>query len=403
MWPMIAEPGLCCEECRHNIQPGRLCLSELPEEMPSGVSRSDFRNYCIGCPECWRRGLHACYVRYLEDGNSKGRTQRSLPCARCGRLIPSGDRAGMEAYYDWPEALENGEGPTGRTTTGTTAAGTVATAASINTLVRGVPSGSFAGLSDSLQQKFARAGLGGDRGSWPDPQVIYRDTIAYPIRNLGEDAIRRFTDGKDLSHRFSVSNAPELANSPDNIVGFENESLNRSRGAETMTGMEEFRLHGTNAFHTSGIVFRECLGAAATTALFAALLESPISIVENAIHYRKGRKTGEEAIKEAATAIKDRAAAGAVVGFAVKAAIALTGAAPLVVTIAPVLMPVGMTLYAYTAVKRILSALDDGLPLNRVSTYFCSQRCHTTFAYETGRSALMRWETDRTAVAASHG
>ena len=184
MWPMIAEPGLCCEECRHNIQPGRLCLSELPEEMPSGVSRSDFRNYCIGCPECWRRGLHACYARYLEDGNSKGRTQRSLPCARCGRLIPSGDRAGMEAYYDWPEALENGEGPTGRTTTGTTAAGTVATAASINTLVRGVPSGSFADLSDSLQQKFARAGLGGDRGSWPDPQVIYRDTIAYPIRNL---------------------------------------------------------------------------------------------------------------------------------------------------------------------------------------------------------------------------
>ena len=39
MWPMIAEPGLCCEECRHNIQPGRLCLSELPEEMPSVTSR----------------------------------------------------------------------------------------------------------------------------------------------------------------------------------------------------------------------------------------------------------------------------------------------------------------------------------------------------------------------------
>ena len=84
--------------------------------------------------------------------------------------------------------------------------------------------------------------------------------------------------------------------------------------------------------------------------------------------------------KGAATAIKDRAAAGAVVGFAVKAAIALTGAAPLVVTIAPVLMPVGMTLYAYTAVKRISSALDDGLPLNRVGTYFCSPRCQVLHA-----------------------
>ncbi len=401
MWPMIAEPGLRCEECRHNIQPGRLCLSELPEEMPPGVSRRDFRNYCIGCPECWRRGLHACYVRRLEDGRSKGRVQRSLPCARCGQLIPSGDSASIEDYYDWPEALEDREGPNSGTTTNTITAGTVATAASINTVVRGVPSGSFADLSDSLQLKVARAGLGGERGYWLDPQVIYRDNVPYPIRNLGEDAIMRFTNDKDLSHRISVSNAPELANSPDNIVGFESKSLNRARGAENMTGMEEFRLHGTNAFHASGILFRECLGSAATSALFAALLESPISIVENAIHYRKGRKTGEEAIKEAATAIRDRAAAGAVVGFAVWAAIVLTSAGPLVLTVSPVLMRVGMTLYAYTAVKRILSALDDGLPLNRVGTYFCSPRCHTTFAYETGRSALMPWEADRTAVAAS--
>ena len=34
MWQMIAEPGLRCAECRHTIQPGRLCLSELPEETP---------------------------------------------------------------------------------------------------------------------------------------------------------------------------------------------------------------------------------------------------------------------------------------------------------------------------------------------------------------------------------
>ena len=74
MWPMIAEPGLRCAECRHSIQPGRLCLSELPEESPVGVSRRDFRNYCIGCPECWRQGKHACYVRYLEGGGSTGQT-----------------------------------------------------------------------------------------------------------------------------------------------------------------------------------------------------------------------------------------------------------------------------------------------------------------------------------------
>ena len=402
MWPMIAGPGLRCGECRHNILLGRLCLSELPEEMPPGVSRSDFRNYCIGCPECWRRGLHACYVRYLERGSGQGKTHRSLPCSRCGRLIISGDRVGLETHYDWPETQKDRDGLTGRQTASTSAAETVGTAAGLEVLLRGVPSGSFADLGDSLQQKFATAGLGGTRGSWADPQTIYQDTIPYPIRNLGVDP-RRYTGGKDLSHRVSVSNAPEFARDPGNIAGWENSSLNRARGGETMTGMEEFRLHATNAFHASGIVLSECLQAAATTALLSALLEAPVSIVENAIHYRKGRKTGEEAIKEAATAIRDRAAAGAVVGFAVRAAIALTGAGPLVVTISPVLMTVGMTLYAHTSLKRILGALDDGLPLSRVGTYFCSLRCHTTFAYETGRSALMRWEADRTAAAAAHG
>ena len=403
MWPMIAGPELRCCECRHNILPGRLCLSELPEEMPPGVSRSDFRNYCIGCPECWRRGLHACYVRYLEGGNCQGSTHRSLPCSRCGRRIGSGDKAGMGTYYDWPDTLEDRDGLTGRTTSSTSAAGTVGMAAGLEVLVRGMPSGSFAELGNSLHQKFAIAGLGGDRGAWADPEALYRDTIPYPIQNLGEDAVRSFTDGRDLSHRISVSNSPELARDPGNIAGWENSSLNRERGVETMTGTEEFRLDVSNAFRASGIVLSECLEAAAATALFSALLEAPISIVENAIHYRKGRKTGEEAIKEAATAIRDRAVAGAAVGFAVRAAIALTGVGPLVVTISPVLMTVGMTLYAHTFLKRILSGLDDGLPLSRVGTYFCSMRCHTTFAYETGRSALMRWEADRTAAVASHG
>ena len=147
MWPMIAGPGLRCGECRHNILPGRLCLSELPEEMQPGVSRSDFRNYCIGCPECWRRGMHACYVRYLEGGNSQGRTDRSLPCSRCGRRIPSGDRAGIETHYDWPSALDDRYGLTGRATARTSTAGTVGMAAGLEVLVRGMPSGSFADLS----------------------------------------------------------------------------------------------------------------------------------------------------------------------------------------------------------------------------------------------------------------
>ena len=113
MWPMISESGLRCAECLHTIQPGRLCLSELPEETPAGVSRGDFRNYCIGCPQCWAQGKHACYVRYLDAGGGRntGKTLRSLPCARCGRRIGAGEKAGVDIYYDWPgpAAEEQGE------------------------------------------------------------------------------------------------------------------------------------------------------------------------------------------------------------------------------------------------------------------------------------------------------
>jgi hypothetical protein len=320
MWQMIAEPDLRCAECRHPIQPGRLCLSELPEETPAGVSRGDFRNYCIGCPQCWAQGKHACYVRYLDSGQSSGKTPRSLPCARCGRRIGAGEKAGVDVYYDWPEATADGSAAGRLTTT----AGAATAAISVDTLIRGVPSGSFSNLSDSLQGKFAAAGLGGERGirTAPAAQSFYRDSIPYPIRNLGEDAIRPFTGGKDASHIQSAHNAPHLADSSNNIL-WENSGINRARGAENMTGAEQFQAHATNAFDASVIIFRECLQSAATTALYAGLLEAPVAAIENYIHYQKGRKTGEQAIIDAAKSIGSRAATGAVVGFAVTGAVAL--------------------------------------------------------------------------------
>ncbi len=318
-----------------------------------------------------------------------------LPCARCGRRIEAGERAGVDIYYDWPEVTENGNSA-GRLAS---IAGAATAAAGMDTLIRGVPSGSFADLSDSSQSKFVAAGLGGERGvrSAAEAQSFYQDSIPYPVRNLGEDAVRRFTDGKDASHIQSAHNAPHLADSSNNIL-WETSGINRARGAENMTGAEQFQAHATNAFDTSAIIFRACLQSAATTALYAGLLEAPVAAVENYIHYQKGRKTGEQAIIDAAKSIASRATAGAVVGFAVTGAVALAG--PLLVTIAPILIPVGMALYGYTALKRILNALADGLPLHQVGTYFCSPRCHTKFAYEAGRSALMRWESNRTTATA---
>ena len=204
MWQMIAAPGLRCAECRHGIQPGRLCLSELPEETPPGLSRVDFKNYCIGCPECWSRGNHACYVRHLEAGNSTGKVPRSLPCARCGLRIGAGEKAGVESYYEWSEILD--ESAPKKLYAATIGTGVIG--AGLATWIRGVPNGAFGGLSDGLQRKFIDAGLGGERGTrtLPEAQSFYRESVLHPVRNLGEDAIKRFLDGKDASHNQSVHN-----------------------------------------------------------------------------------------------------------------------------------------------------------------------------------------------------
>ena len=407
MWPMIAEPGLRCAECRHTIQPGRLCLSELPEETPAGVSRSDFENYCVGCPECWKQGRHACYVRNLEAGVGTGNVPRNLPCARCGRRIRAGDKAGIQAYYDWPEALGDQQRPAarGRYAGAASLVGAAAVATGVDVLVRGVPSGSFADLSGRLQQKFVNAGLGSERGfrTLAEAQSFYHDSVPYQVRNLDEDAVWQFLSDKQAAHKVSWSNNPDLGRDSNNLI-WQNKDINHARGRENMPGLEEFGTQATNAFHASAIVFRECMTTAAMSAFYAALLEAPVAAAENIIHHGKGRKSGEDAIRDASIAIGKRAGQVAVVGFAVTAAVALIpGAAPLLVTIAPVLMPVGMALYGYTAIKRIMNALDDGIPLNRLGIYFCTPRCQTTFAYETGRSALMRWEANRVESANSGG
>lgn len=394
MWQMIAEPGLRCAECRHNIQPGRLCLSELPEETPAGVSRSDFKNYCIGCPECWRYGKHACYVRHLDSGRNIGQTPRSLPCARCGLRIGAGEKAGVDIYYEWPSETEDSHN---RILTKASVAG-LSAAAQVGTIIRGVPNGSFDNLTDSLQRKFMDAGLRSEHGirSAAEAQALYQESVPSFVRNYGEDAVRQFLQSKDASHIQSVHNSPHLATDTGNIL-WENSAINRARGSADMTGWDQFTTQSNNAFGATQIVMRECATAAVTSGLLAALLEAPVASIENYIHYQKGHKTGEEAVKDAAKSIATHAGTGAIVGVGVTIAIGL-GAGPIIATLAPILVPIGFALYGCSALKRILSALDDGLPLNQVGTYFCSPRCHTLFAYETGQSALMRWEANRIAA-----
>ena len=401
MWPMIADPDLRCTECKHTIQPGRLCLSELPEETPPGIPRNRFSNYCIGCPQCWAQGKHACYVRHLESQNRSAKTPRALPCVRCGQRIGAQEDAPIELFYEWPEETELTQ-QTNSTRTKTASIGTAGAAMSIDTLIRGAPDGSFSNVSDQLQRKFISAGLGGDRGfrSATEAQALYQSSVPYSVRNLGEEAVKEFLNGKDASHIQSVYNSPELAADPNNIL-WELRRINQARRAADMNALDQFQAHATNAFNASTIIFRDCLTTAATSALYATIFEAPVTAVENYIHYRRGRKSAEEAIADVARDIKNRATAAATLGFAINAAVLVLGAGPLLITVAPIIMTVGMALYSYSVLKRITDAMKEDIPLERVAIYYCSRRCLTSFAYDNGKSALIRWEQDRMSAKAA--
>ena len=176
MWQMIAGPDLRCTECRHTIQTGRLCLSDLPEETPPGIERRNSRHFCIGCPQCWAQGKHACYLRHLDAQRPTGTVPRNLPCARCGVRIKAGGKAGIDIYYDWPEAAE-----AVRTSSLSSILGTAVAVTSMGILIRGVPSNSFTELSKSLRIKFARAGLGAGQRHQKHPRDAALFSRHHPV------------------------------------------------------------------------------------------------------------------------------------------------------------------------------------------------------------------------------
>ena len=95
----------------------------------------------------------------------------------------------------------------------------------------------FGELSQSMRAKMAMAGL---RGEWRPVDVateFYGSSIPFPVRNLGQDAVEMFVDGKHASHIESVHNEAGEATDSANIVR-ESAGDNLSRGAANMTPFE---------------------------------------------------------------------------------------------------------------------------------------------------------------------
>lgn len=215
----------------------------------------------------------------------------------------------------------------------------------------------FNDLSPLLKTKFALAGM---HGAWRPVHLassFYEESIPFPIRNLGQDAVLAFIDGKHASHIEAVVNAPGRIMDAANIV-WEAARDNLARGGANMTPFELAKANTLNALHATGIVATEALQTAAVAGCIGMALEGVVSMTENFIYVYKDEMTYRQAGRRV---LKDmlRKGKGAAIGGAGMTVVVALGAGPALATAAPVLVTVGGVVYVVTAYSRIKTALDS--------------------------------------------
>ena len=379
MWHVVAEEDTKCTECSHKISAGAECLSQMPVVMPEGFRRRKYENFCIYCPECNDdKAQSACYARRLNHWNTnKAKLNQPVPCAHCGESISKGKKTVVQIIYDWPK-LDDSDGDLEPRDRRTAANGKfVGPAAAVAGATR--PSGvGWHSLSQATQRKFQTAGLGGARGS-RTPAMAQRlyESVPKIVRNQGESAVLEFMRGKHASHIRSVANAPGRMRQPGNVV-FESAKKNLSRGSRNMTAAE------VNAARSAGRVsaMKTTLKGGAKAGLIAAATEAPVAALENYFHWKRGRKNGKQATKDAA---KSTAVVGGI-GVATWGAASGASMIGLSLRLGPLGVPVavaGFGLLAYTGVSRIYKAAKRDLPLDELCIVLCKDGdCKTRFAQD---------------------
>ena len=393
MWHVVAEEDMKCAECKHVIPSGTECLSQMPVAMPEGFRRRKYENLCIYCHECHHgdKAQLVCYARRLNHWNTKkAKVNEPVPCAHRGASIPTGKKAIVQSIYDWPkiDSDENSE-PTGKrmSANGKFASSTIAAA--------GVARPSAVGwhnLSSVTQRKFQTAGLGGVRGV-RTPAMAQRlfESIPRIVRNQGEGAVLEFMKGRHASHIRSVVNAPSRAAQPSNIV-FESARKNLARGSRNMTATEVSAAKSAGRASAVRIGVKSAVKSGAKAGVIAAAIEAPVAFAENYFHWKRGRKNGEQATKDAS---KSTAVAGGV-GVAAWGATAVAAKGVAMVGISPSLGPLGVPvavagvgLLAYTGARRIYKAAQPDLPLDEYYIVLCKDNdCKTQFAQRVVDEAL---------------
>ena len=172
---------------------------------------------------------------------------------------------------------------------------------------------------------------------------------------LTEESIMAFLKTHDVSHRISIKNDPAKAGDINNVV-FEPSSVNRARGSNNMSHSEWQKAQSDMTITGIKYGIKNAVGAVTKGMLLGALLEFPITTIENILQVKNNSKSIQKASMDA---VKD-VGKNALLGGA--SAAALTGLSLLGVTLGPAAIPlviVGGVMYIWSATDRIWKALDD--------------------------------------------
>ena len=184
------------------------------------------------------RGLHLnltdateSYAITVQDVITKGKDQFIQYTGQTGDMISQGGRQIAQYIHQID--------PDGRYRDhlkGAAVAIGTATAAGYSKIVAASPE--FSQLSPYLKFKFATAGL--RDSAWrliPAAESFYESSVPQAVRNLGNDAVVEFLQGKHASHITSVHNDPLISTADGNIV-WEAAHKNLARGSANMTSAE---------------------------------------------------------------------------------------------------------------------------------------------------------------------
>ena len=230
-----------------------------------------------------------------------------------------------------------------------------------------------------LKLRFRRAGLGNGRGArtTPEAEQLFLRSVPRWVRSSGERAVKAFLKDKHASHIESVANAPGKAKIMGNMV-WESRKRNWSRGPRNMTGVDRLRAHAKNGVHAARLGAKGFGAQLGKAAAFAALLELPVSAVENTIRVVKGSVSGKDAAKQTAKNTATAGAIGGVTAVGITGAVAL-GAGPAVTALSPIVAPAGAAIYVISAFRRIGGAVQESRPFEPMTLYF-HETCYGQFA-----------------------